>query len=177
MRERGIPQNGEPGAGKKNAASRRGASGLQIRPRLPRVSERRRTSLTPLDSELRFPDVDQPRAPSAWQQVRRRLRRKRQPPKTVFGALVAGVVRLGIVAGLASLLALLIGHSFNRTPALGFYIVGGALLAVAMGLSGGTGRRYYTDQFDRERRVSASLSYILAGLVVIAIGVAIEAAR
>jgi hypothetical protein len=34
-----------------------------------------------------------------------------------------------------------------------------------------------TDQFDRERRVSTSFSYIAAGLAVIAIGVAIEATR
>ena len=139
------------------------------------MSERRRTSLTPLESELRFPDVVEPQAPSAWQRARRRLRRERRPPKTLFGAIAGGVVRLGIVAGFASILAVLVGDLLHRTPALGFYIVGGALLAVAMGMSGGTGRRYYTDQFDRERRVSASFSYILAGVVVIAIGVAIEA--
>jgi hypothetical protein len=66
-----------------------------------------------------------------------------------------------------------------RPPPLqtGATAAGDALLAVAVGTSGGTGRRYYTNQRDRERRVSTSFSYILAGLVVIAIGVAIEATR
>ena len=141
------------------------------------MSDRRRASLTPLESELRFPDISQPKPPTAWQRTRRRLRRERRPPKTLLGAITAGVIRLGIAVGLASVLALLIDHWAQRTTALGFYIVGGALLAVAMGMSGGTGRRYYTNQRDREHRVSMSFSYILAGLVVIAIGVAIEATR
>ena len=141
------------------------------------MSDRRRTSLTPLESELRFPDVTQPRSPSAWVRTRRRLRGKRRPPRTLRGAAAAGVVRLGIAVGLASLVALLADHWLRRTTALGFYIVGGALLAVALGTSGGTGRRYYTDQYDRERRVRMSFSYILAGLVVLGVGVAIEATR
>jgi hypothetical protein len=109
--------------------------------------------------------------------MRRRLRRERRPPKTLLGAIAGGVVRLGIAVAGASVVAFLVDHWWHRTTALGFYIVGGALLAVAMGISGGTGRRYYTNQYDRERRVSTSFSYILAGLVVIAIGVAIEATR
>jgi MFS family permease len=141
------------------------------------MSERRRASLTPLESELRFPDTVQPQAPSAWRRTRRRLRRERRPPKTLLGAVAGGILRLGVAVTFAAALALLVDHWWHRTTALGFYIVGGALLAVAMGLSGGTGRRYYTDQFDRERRVSTSFSYIAAGLVVIAIGVAIEATR
>jgi MFS family permease len=141
------------------------------------MSERRRASLTPLESELRFPDTVQPQAPSAWRRARRRLRRERRPPKTLLGAVAGGILRLGVAVAFAAALALLVDHWWHRTTALGFYIVGGALLAVAMGLSGGTGRRYYTDQFDRERRVSTSFSYIAAGLVVIAIGAAIEATR
>lgn len=141
------------------------------------MSERRRTSLTPLESELRFPVAVEPDAPSKWERVRRRLRRDRRPPQTLVGAIAEGVVRLGIAVGVASIVAALVDHWWHRSTALGFYIVGGALLAVAVGTSGGTGRRYYTDQYDRERRVSTSFSYILAGLVVIAIGVAIEAMR
>jgi hypothetical protein len=141
------------------------------------LSDRRRTSLTPLESELRFPDVVQPRPPTAWQRTRRRLRRERRPPKTLLGTVVAGLIRLAIATGLASLLALLFDHLLGRQTALGFYLVGGAVLAVGVGISGGTGRRYYTNQHDRERRVSTSFSYFFAGLVVIAIGVAIEATR
>jgi hypothetical protein len=109
--------------------------------------------------------------------MRRRLRRERRPPKTLVGSLVAGLVRLGIATGLASLLALFFDRLLGRQTALGFYLAGAAVLAVAVGISGGTGRRYYTDQYDRERRVSTSFSYFLAGLAVLAIGVAIEATR
>jgi hypothetical protein len=141
------------------------------------LSERRRASLTPLESELRFQDLGLPKAPSSWQRARRRLRRGRRPPTTLLGAIASGLLRLGLATGVASLVAMLADHWLGRQTALGFYIVGSGLLAVALGTSAGTGRRYYTDQYDRERRVSRSFSYVLAGLVVIAIGVAIEATR
>src|SRR3954464_4964533 len=60
--------------------------------RLARMSERRRTSLTPLESELRFPETVPARAPSAWQRARRRVRRERRPPKTLHGAIAAGIL-------------------------------------------------------------------------------------
>jgi predicted tellurium resistance membrane protein TerC len=141
------------------------------------VSERRRASLTPLESELRFQDLGVPHPPSAWRRARRRFRREQRPPATLLGAITTGVLRLALAVGIASLVALLADHWLGRQTALGFYIVGSALLAVALGTSAGTGRRYYTDQCDRERRVSRSFSYVLAGLAVIAIGVAVEATR
>jgi hypothetical protein len=130
-----------------------------------------------LESELRFQDITTPKAPSAWQRARRRFRREHRPPATVLGTLATGLLRLALATGVASLVALLADRWLGRQAALGFYIVGSALLAVALGTSAGTGRRYYTDQYDRERRVSRSFSYVLAGLAVIAIGVAIEATR
>src|SRR5947208_13947200 len=78
--------------------------------RLPRLSERRRTSLTPLESELRFPGEVQPEGPSAWERTRRRLHRERRPPKTLLGALALGVLRLGIAVALAAGVALLVAH-------------------------------------------------------------------
>ena len=158
---RGIPQNGEPRA-----------------PTLPRLSERRRTSLTPLESELRFPTAVEPDKPSAWERVRRRLRRERRPPKTVHGAVAAGLLRLGLAVGLASIAALLVDHWLHRTTALGFYVVGGFVLSAAVLMSAGdVGTPYYYGQRERERRVKLSVSYVIAGLVVIAIGVAIEVTR
>src|SRR5207245_313218 len=74
--------------------------------RLPRLSERRRTSLTPLESELRFPETVRPQAPSAWKRARRRLRRERRPPKTLLGAGAGGMLRLGIAVALAAALGL-----------------------------------------------------------------------
>jgi hypothetical protein len=139
--------------------------------------ERRRKSLTPLESELRFQEPAAPRAPSTWQRAHRRFKRERRPPSTLAVAIAAGLLRLALAAGAASLVALLANRLLGRQTALGFYVVGGALLAVALGTSGGTGRRYYGTQYDRERRVNLSFSYVLAGLVVIAIGVAIEATR
>lgn len=87
-------------------------------------------------------------------------------------------MRLGIAVGLASLGALLVDHLLHRQTALGFYVVGGFVLAAAVLMSAGdAGTPYYYGQREREHRVRLSFSYILAGLVVIAIGVAIEATR
>jgi hypothetical protein len=142
------------------------------------MSERRRTSLTPLESELRFPETVQPRAPSAWQHTRRRLRRERRPPKTLHGAIAAGILRLALAVALASVAALLVDRWLDRTTALGFYIVGASVLAAAVLMSAGdVGTPYYYGQLERERRVKLSLSYVVAGVLVIAIAVAIEATR
>jgi hypothetical protein len=142
------------------------------------VSGRRRSSLTPLESELRFTDPAPPTPPSAWQRTRRRLRRERRPPTTLHGAIAAGVLRLGLAVGLASVAALLVDHWLHRTTALGFYVVGGFVLSAAVLMSAGdVGTPYYYGQAERERRVKLSISYVIAGVLVIAIGVAIEATR
>ena len=142
------------------------------------TDERRRKSLTPLESELRFPTEVAPARPSTLERIRRPLRRERRPPQTLRRAIAAGVLRLVIALGLASVVALLVDHWMHRQTALGFYIVGGALLGVAVLMSAGdVGTPYYYGQGERERRVSMSFAYVLAGLVVIAIGVAIEATR
>jgi hypothetical protein len=140
------------------------------------LSERRRASLTPLESELRFPDPAPPKPPSGWQRTRRRLRRERRPPTTLHGAVAAGLLRLGFAAGLASVAALLVNHWLHRTTALGFYVVGGFVLSAAVLMSAGDmGTPYYYGQNERERRVKLSVSYVIAGLAVIGIGVGIEA--
>ena len=110
--------------------------------------------------------------------MRRRLRRDRRPPKTLLGALVAGLFRLGIAVGIASAAALFVDHWLHRTTALGFYVVGGFVLAAAVLMSAGdVGTPYYYGQREREHRVRLSVSYVIAGIFVIAIGVAIEATR
>lgn len=140
--------------------------------------ERRRSALTPLESELRFRDEVAPAKASALERARRRFRRERRPPKTLAGAIAGGFLRLALALAGAALIALLVDHWMRRQTALGFYIVGGALLGVAVLMSAGdVGTPYYYGQGERERRVSMSFSYVLAGLVVIAIGVAIEATR
>lgn len=87
-----------------------------------------------------------------------------------------GLTRLAVATGAASGLALLVDHLLGRSTALGFYLVGGFLLAAAVLMStGDLSSPYYYRQGGRERRVSLSLSYVLAGAIVVAIGVAIEA--
>jgi ABC-type Co2+ transport system permease subunit len=75
--------------------------------------------------------------------------------------------------------ALLIDHWLDRSPALGFYIVGAALLAVAFttstGMSGQMGGWYfYRGAQEQARRINTGLAYIVAGATVLGIAVAIE---
>jgi heme/copper-type cytochrome/quinol oxidase subunit 1 len=96
------------------------------------------------------------------------------------GAILQGLIRLTISAGIASGIALLVDHFLDRSAALGFYIVGAALLAVAFstssGMSGRMGGWYmYHAVEGRERRFNLGVAYIAAGAVVVGIGVAIEA--
>ena len=81
---------------------------------------------------------------------------------------------------MASAVALLVDHWLHRATALGFYIIGAALFAVAFstsaGMSGRMGGWYmYHSAEGRERRFNLGIAYIGAGAVVIAIGVTIEA--
>ena len=90
------------------------------------------------------------------------------------------LIRLGIAVAVASGVALLIDHWLHRSRALGFYIVGAALFAVAfstsVGASGQMGGWYfYRGPNEQARRISTGIAYIVAGAVVIGIAVAIEA--
>jgi hypothetical protein len=145
------------------------------------VPERRRTTLTPLESELRARETVAPATPGLVTRFRRRFRRKRPRPTTLAGAVLHGLVRLGLAVAVASGIALLLDHLLHRSTALGFYIVGAALLAVAFGTSTGLGRaaawQAYTYGTDTQaRRFNLGVAYVVAGAVVIAIAVAIEAA-
>src|SRR6266550_863920 len=93
------------------------------------MSERR--SLTPLESELRIDPVPlTDERPSllgrfhAW-------RARREPPTTRRGVIAHGLLRLTIALGVATGLAFLVDHFKGGNTAVGFYIVGAALLAVA----------------------------------------------
>jgi hypothetical protein len=135
------------------------------------VRERRR-HLTPLESEL---TASQDRTVPGQRSLRERLRRKKRPPTTWAGAVAQGLIRLGITVGVASGVAVAVNHWVDRGTAFGFYIVGAALLAVAFGLSAADfSTPHYYGRGERERRVSMSFSYILAGAVVVGIGVAID---
>jgi hypothetical protein len=135
----------------------------------------RRHSLTPLESELR-PAARPGAAQSRFERFRRR--REKRPPKTTSEAVGRGLIRLGIVVGAASGIALLVDHFTGRSTAFGFYIVGAAIFAIAfMTSTGGMGvRMSYSDisRAERERRVNWSFAYGLAGALVIAIGVLVD---
>ena len=104
-----------------------------------------------------------------------RRRREKRPPTTLGAVVLQGLVRLVIAVGTASGVALLIDHWTSRNTAFGFYVVGAAVLAIAFLTSAAPlNTPYYFRQADRERRVSMSFAYMLAGGVVVLIGVLVE---
>lgn len=153
---------------------------LAQRVKFAAVSEGRRTRLTPLESELRATDGQLARArPGFATRLRRRFRRKEAAPTTLAGATLHALLRLAAATAVATGIALLIDHWLGRSTALGFYIAGAALFAVAFstssGMSGRMGGWYYQDADARERRFNIGIAYLAAGAVVTAIGVAVEA--
>jgi len=134
----------------------------------------RRRSLTPLESELRTrSEPATPSKPNLFERVRGRERR---PATTNRGAVARGLLRLGSAVGAASGVALLIDHFTGRNTQFGFYVVGAAVLAIAFLTSASPmGTRYYSSsRREREQRINWSFAYMLAGALVIAIGVAID---
>ncbi len=134
----------------------------------------RRRSLTPLESELRaHQEAPITREPSLLDRLRRR--RERRPPTTLAGVVARGLLRLAIAVGVASGVALAVDHWTGRTTAFGFYVVGAAVLAIAFLTSASDlSMPYYYRRGDREQRIRMSFAYMLAGALVVAIGVAIE---
>ena len=134
----------------------------------------RRRSLTPLESELRTGgETSVRRRPRLRERLPRR--RERRPPTTLGGVIARGLLRLGIAVAAASGVALLINHFVGRGTAFGFYIVGAAVLAVAfMTSAADVNSPYYYRVAEREQRVNMSFAYILAGVIVVAIGVLID---
>lgn len=137
----------------------------------------RRRSLTPLESEPRR-GFETPREHRTSRFERLRQRRTRRPPTTLRGAIARGLLRLGIAAGAASGIALLVDHWTGRKTSFGFYVIGAALFAIAFFTSASSmgARPYYYSEprGERAQRVRMSFAYVLAGAVVIAIGVAID---
>jgi MFS family permease len=143
------------------------------------MTEKRR-SLTPLESELRAREESvAPAPPGLVTRLRRRYRQDPRRPATIGGVLMRALMRLGVAVTVASAVALLIDHWLHRSRALGFYIVGAALLAVAfstsVGASGQMGGWYfYRGPQEQARRINTGIAYIVAGALVIGIAVAIE---
>jgi hypothetical protein len=89
--------------------------------------------------------------------------------------LAVGLLRLAIAGGLGAGAAFAIAHWLGRDLAIGFYIAGAAMLAVAfMTSAADMGSPYYDDPGEREYRVRSSFSYALVGLVLIGVAGALE---
>lgn len=138
---------------------------------------RRRRALTPFESELRFDDPFHPTAPKQVSRLRRRRRRTpRLPPTTLRGAIAHAVVRLLLVIAIATGAAVLLDRFADRPAAFGFYVVGAFVLLAGFMLSAGnTGTPYSYSSGEREQRVRLSFSYALAGFVILAIAVVVDA--
>jgi hypothetical protein len=108
---------------------------------------------------------------------RERLRRERRgAPTTRAGAIGRGLVRLVIWVAIGVGIAMLLDVFIHRTTAFGFYITGGALLAIGFLTSTGSSRGAgYVSQYERSGRVTRSLVWVLVGVLILAIGVMIEA--
>lgn len=104
-----------------------------------------------------------------------RRRREKRPPTTFRAVVLQGLIRLALAVGVASGAALLVDNWTGRNTSFGFYVVGAAVLAIAFLTSAAPmNTPYYFRQADRERRVSMSFAYMLAGALVVLIGVLIE---
>ena len=141
---------------------------------------RKRRPLTPLESELRPSgwEFERERRRSPVRRVLRRLRRRREPPKTLAGALARGVVRLALTVAVGAGIAALLVRWLDRPLSVGFYIVGGAMLAAAFFLSAADthtpDHALLGEPGEREYRVRSSFAYVLMGLVLIGVGVVLE---
>ena len=101
---------------------------------------------------------------------------ERQPPTTLRGAIARAVVRLLLVIAIATGVAVLLDQLADRPAAFGFYVVGAFVLLAGFMLSAGNvNTPYYYSSGEREQRVRLSFSYVLAGFVILAVGVAVDA--
>jgi len=135
---------------------------------------RRVRKLTPLESELRAPDLPPHARVTSWSRFRT-WRSRRRHPKTLLGAVGLGLLRLAIAGTLGTGFALLLVRWLDRPTHVGFYLVGAALLGVAfMSSAADMGSPYYYDQAEREYRVRGSFSYAHVGAILIAAAVLLE---
>jgi hypothetical protein len=138
--------------------------------------------LTPLESELRNElDGALERTPRRGPWARYRAwRRERRPPRTLAQAIARGVVRLSLLVGAGGALAWLVARWLDRDLAIGLYVVGAAVVAIAVSSSMSTANRtspLFDETSDREFReytMRTSLAYLLVGLLLLVLGAVAE---
>lgn len=139
---------------------------------------RRRRALTPLSGELR---AEAPRTEpfAGGPGLRARIgawRRRRRPPQTLRGALALGLVRLVVALAAGAGIAYATAAILDRTLAVGFYVAGALLLAVAfMSSAADVTTPFYWGTGERALRVNRSFSYALVGVMLVGIGLLVEA--
>lgn len=134
-------------------------------------------SLTPLSGELVARDVDD-EVDRIRRSKRLRLGRLVARPRRQRHWLVSGGTRLAIAFGIGCGLALLVAAALHRERAIGFYVSGAALLAIGFMLSSADVSSPFYDGYtanERHRRLHAGLAYVPVGLLVVGVGVLLEA--
>jgi small-conductance mechanosensitive channel len=137
---------------------------------------RRRRTLTPMSGEVVVRDISDEVRRARPRRLATLLRLPHLPhARTTTGAIAIGLVRVAIALVPCIGIALLIDHFLDRSPAIAFYLVGASVLATAfLFAAADTESRYYWDAEEREERVRMSVSYMLVGGLLIAIGVVLE---
>jgi hypothetical protein len=138
--------------------------------------ERKIRKPTPFESELRATESVSAGTRSVWQRLLTWRRQKRDRVlQAPGGYVILGLARLGVAFAAGAGVAVLVARLFDRSLAIGFYIAGAAVLALAFFLSAADEQTpYYYGRDEREYRVSVSLSYGLVGLVLLGFGVVLE---
>ena len=140
---------------------------------------RRRRQLTPMSGELT--------SQAAWtapEPIEQRLEPKAEkaPPRTTREIILRGLLRLvvtlALIAAATALAALLIvyfrGSPAVRTFALAYIFVGAGLLALAFFHQTGQESEWYRDRAEHEAAFNWSTVYALFGVLMLAIGLALD---
>jgi hypothetical protein len=140
---------------------------------------RRPRPLTPMSGELT--------SQAGWtapEPIDPRLKPKAEkaPPRTTREVILHGLLRLvvtlALIAGATALVALLFvyfrGSSAVRTFALAYIFVGAGLLALAFFHQTGQESEWYRDRTEHEMAFNWSTVYALFGVLLLAIGLALD---
>jgi hypothetical protein len=140
---------------------------------------RRPRPLTPMSGELT--------SQAGWtapEPIDPRLKPKAEkaPPRTMREVILHGLLRLvvtlALIAGATALVALLFvyfrGSSAVRTFALAYIFVGAGLLALAFFHQTGQESEWYRDRTEHEMAFNWSTVYALFGVLLLAIGLALD---
>jgi hypothetical protein len=140
----------------------------------------RAPQLTPFESELRATarptEPWEQRKPGPWRRYRD-WRRRRRPPQSLAAALALGVLRVGLTVAVGAVLAWIVAGWLDRETAIGFYLVGTALLVC--GVAAFAGHREasvweHADSGPVVHRARPGVGLVGCGLVLVVLGALVE---